>query len=152
MASPVSALRPSSRAGSAGPGAPARAGSTGPGGPTISELRQDAVDEEISSLASPLRQSPTSQGSVDDTKTGSFDVSTNRRLNIVLNLIFLKFILYPRIFKVCCSPFYILSDSPFYKMPPILEHFQCQTSSATNYLTCVLRWQENSVYFKRSIP
>ena len=147
MASPVSALRPSTRAGSAGPGAPAREEITGPGRKNISELRQDAVDEEISSLASPLRQSPTSQGSVDDTKTGSFDVSTNRRLNIVLNLIFLKFILYPRIFKVCCSPFYILSDSPFcpYKMPPILEHFQCQTSSAFNHLTCVLRWQKNSV-------
>ena len=46
------------------------------------------MDEEISSLASPLRQSPTSQGSVDDTKTGSFDVSTNSRIKTLKTIYF----------------------------------------------------------------
>ena len=67
MSSPISGLRPSVT----------RTSGAGPGAPIIGELRQDAMDEESNSLASPLRQSPTSQGSVDEAKTGSFDVSSS---------------------------------------------------------------------------
>ncbi|XP_063683718.1 phosphofurin acidic cluster sorting protein 2-like isoform X2 [Bolinopsis microptera] len=80
LGSPVSgAQRPSTRTSSAGPA------------PVIGDLRQDAVDEESNSVASPLRQSPTSQGSADDTRMGSFDdMSEGHNIIDQLDVIFNK--------------------------------------------------------------